>query len=485
MRRESSLFGVLFNYMPTVVNYALAVVYVVVLTKFIPVQEYGYYNALLAIVNILGFTIPIPGINSAIAREAGIRFARGEAVDQFFAAIVLLSLVMTAVYAIALVLAMPLYLGSGIPGWFLGIVYIYIIAFAFQAVAGALGLYLWFSGRVVTLGVGGTLSTLVLRASQVILIVALRNVYALALSTLLSSLVQFTYYMGSVRSVPNPAKGLGILSTGFRRYLNFGLQSWILGYMGTLTLSLFTYLIYRFLGPKPTAVLGLALVMVNAITAFGGAVGTVLGSRVSQGLGLGVNTRGIMGKYAISSLITASVATQLVILALPVLPRIGIVNGDYVGSIPYASMLMGSAPMAVLTSVLTSYYWVIGNGWYAVTANTLGLAVGLGLYAALGWWGPLALIPAYYAVFTVTALAFWFRERWDPVGLWPSAALVALAMASSLVTVITAHPLTWPLAQVLTLMVSLGILYIKKPLPNILDQVPRVLRPLVRHFVSQ
>ncbi|WP_054842865.1 hypothetical protein [Vulcanisaeta distributa] len=77
MVKESAVVAVVLNYLPTAVNYALAIAYIVVLTRYIPLAQYGYYNALFAIINSIGALIPIPGISGAIAREGAIKYARG------------------------------------------------------------------------------------------------------------------------------------------------------------------------------------------------------------------------------------------------------------------------------------------------------------------------------------------------------------------------------------------------------------------------
>lgn len=112
-----------------------------------------------------------------------------------------------------------------------------------------------------------------------------------------------------------------------------------------------------------------------------------MNSRLSQGLGIGMDVAKTFREYAIPSFIAASLLAQLIVLALPALPMIGIISGEYVRSIPYASVLLGYTPLAVIANVYTSYYWVIGRGWYALLANSIGLGLGVLTYIALHFLG--------------------------------------------------------------------------------------------------
>ncbi|MCG2865705.1 MAG: oligosaccharide flippase family protein [Vulcanisaeta sp.] len=487
MRREGAVAGVLLNYLPTAANYVLAIVYIVVLTRYIPLTQYGYYNALFAIVNTIGAVIPIPGINSAIAREGAIEFARGRDARPYFAASVFMSLVMSVIYAVALVAAVPIYLGNGIPPWLLGTVYVYIGAVIAQSLAGALGLYLWLVGRVATQGAGATIGMLVLRGFEVALIVIMRNVYAIAISTLLGSLAQLLYYLVNVGFIPNPIRGLGTVLSGIKGFLELGLQSWVLGYVGTLITSVMTYLVYRYLGPGSTAIYGLALAMIGSVTAMGPAVSTVLSSRVSHGIGVGVNVGRVFRDFAIPSFIASALMAQLVVLALPILPRLGIVNGDYIQSIPYASALFGSAPLFVAVTVYSSYYWVVGRGWYAVMNNLVGLGVGIATYVALHGLGLYMAVVSIYIINVITLIAYWTLERWSlrskavlAVGL-----ALALTLASSWSLPIGDAPITWPTVQLIMIIATTAIAYMTKPLPTtILNQIPKPLKPLLKPFTT-
>ncbi len=232
-------------------------------------------------------------------------------------------------------------------------------------------------GRVASQGMGSTINMLAMRVMQVLLIIIMRNVYALAISVFLGSLAQFIYYLGIVRDIADPLAGVSVVKNRIRGFLEFGFQSWLLGYMGTLSYNLLMYLVYVYLGPEFTGIYGLASAIANAVTALGPAVSTVMNSRLSQGgLGIGIDVGRTFRDYAIPSFIAASLLAQLIVLTLPILPTIGIISGEYIKAIPYASVLLGYTLLAVIVNIYTSYYWVIGRGgWYALIANITGLGL--------------------------------------------------------------------------------------------------------------
>ncbi|WP_243680436.1 lipopolysaccharide biosynthesis protein [Vulcanisaeta souniana] len=456
------------------------------MTRYIPLVQYGYYNALFAIINSIGALIPISGISNAIAREGAIDHVMGGDSKPYFSAMVFMSLIMAAIYGLAIVLAVPIYLGSGIPRWLLGTAYIYAGTAFIQSIAGALGLYLWLTGRVASQGMGSTLNMLVMRLTQVVLIVVVRNVYALAISVLLGSIAQFIYYLGSAKGIANPSLGIGIIVSRIRGLLEFGFQSWILGYMGTLGFSLLTYLVYLYLGPDFSGIYGLAAVLANVVTALGGpAVSTVLSSRVSHGLGLGVNVGRIFHDYAVPTFITATLMVQLIVLVLPVLPMVGIINGEYVRSIPYASVLLGYAPLAVIATVYTSYYWVVGRGWYAFIANIAGLGTGVLVYIMLHSLGIYMAIASNYIMYMVILVMYRHNEGWSVRSsnvLVIGSSLLLTLLSSSLLP-IGDPPISWPLAQLISMIILLIALYVIKPLPNsLVNQVPRFAKPFIAPF---
>jgi O-antigen/teichoic acid export membrane protein len=191
--------------------------------------------------------------------------------------------------------------------------------------------------------------------------------------------------------------------------------------------------------------------------------------------------------FAIPSFIASALMAQLVVLALPILPRLGIVNGDYVQSIPYASALFGSAPLFVAVTVYSSYYWVVGRGWYAVMNNLVGLGVGIAAYVVLHSLGLYMAVVSVYVINVITLLAYWVLERWSlrsNVVLMVGLALL-LTLISSWSLPIGDAPITWPTVQLITVAVTIAITYIIKPLPTtILNQLPRAMRPLLKPFTS-
>ncbi|ADN50917.1 oligosaccharide flippase family protein [Vulcanisaeta distributa] len=487
MVRENTVLAVVLNYLPTAANYALAIAYIVVLTRYIPLTQYGYYNALFAIINSIGALIPIPGISGAIAREGAIEYARGGDVKPYFSAMVFMSLIMAVIYGLLIALATPFYIGNGIPRWMLGTAYIYVGVVFIQSIAGALGLYLWLVGRVASQGMGLTINILAMRVMQVLLIIIMRNVYALAISVFLGSLAQFIYYLGIVRGIADPLAGVGVVKNRIKGFLEFGFQSWLLGYMGTLSYNLLMYLVYVYLGPEFTGIYGLASAIANAVTALGPAVSTVMNSRLSQGLGIGIDVSRTFRDYAIPSFIAASLLAQLIVLALPILPTIGIISGGYVKSIPYASVLLGYTPLAVIVNIYTSYYWVVGRGWYALIANIAGLGLGILAYVLFHSLGIYMAIASNYLIYALTLVVFWFSERWSirSIDVLVIGLSLVLTLISSCTLLISDLPITWPLIQLINIAVLIAALYIFKPLPrSLINQVPGFARPMITPFIK-
>ncbi len=485
MVKESAVVAIVLNYLPTAANYALAIAYIVVLTRYIPLTQYGYYNALFAIINSIGALIPIPGISGAIAREGAIEYAKGGDSRPYFSAMVLMSLIMAVIYGLIIVIATPLYMSNGIPKWLLGAAYIYVGTVFIQSIAGALGLYLWLMGKVASQGIGSTLNMLVMRALQVLLIIIMHSVYALVISILLGSLAQLIYYLSIVRSFVNPLPGINVVRSRARGFLEFGFQSWILGYMGALSFNLLMYLVYVYLGPEFTGIYGLAAAIANAVTALGPAVSTVMNSKLSQGLGIGIDIGKIFREYAIPSFIAASLLAQLIVLALPTLPMMGIIGGEYVRSIPYASVLLGYTPLAVIASIYTSYYWIDGKGWYALIANVAGLGFGVLAYIVLHFLGIYMAITSNYLIYVLTLVLFWFNEQWSvgSINVLVIGLSLILTIISSCAVPILDPPITWPLTQLISIAILLIVLYLVKPLPKALvNQVPGFARPIITPF---
>ena len=117
--RESPVGGVLFGYLSTAVSYAFALAYVILLTRYIPLTQYGYYNALMAMMGLIGLFFPTLGIDAAIAREGAMLHSRGSDIREHYAALFAISLTVSTAYAAALIIATPLYLASKIPSEYL------------------------------------------------------------------------------------------------------------------------------------------------------------------------------------------------------------------------------------------------------------------------------------------------------------------------------------------------------------------------------
>lgn len=114
--REPPVVGVVFGYLYSAVNYALALIYVIVLTRYIPpLTQYGYYNTLMAMIGMIGLFFPTLGVDAAIAREGAMLHSRGLGIDDHYAALLTISLTVSTLYATALIIAIPLYLVSRMP----------------------------------------------------------------------------------------------------------------------------------------------------------------------------------------------------------------------------------------------------------------------------------------------------------------------------------------------------------------------------------
>ena len=255
--------------------------------------------------------------------------------------------------------------------------------------------------------------------------------------------------------------------------------------MSTLSFNLLTYLVYIYLGPRYTGIYGLAAAIANAVIALGPAISTVMSSRISQGLGAWIDVDKTFRDYAIPSFIAASLLTQLIVLALPILPIIGIISGEYIKAIPYASILLGYTPLAVIVSIYTSYYWVIGKGWYALIANIAGLGLGVLAYIALHPLGIYMAITSNYLIYAFALLIYWLNERWSvrSMSVLAIGLSLALTIISSCAQPIQDPPITWPLTQLIAIAALLIILYVIKPLPkSLVNQVPGFTKRLIALF---
>ncbi len=83
---ESAIGGILYGYAATAINYAFALLYVAFLTRYIPIDQYGYYNALIAAIGLVGMFFPTPGLDIAVAREGAAKHAESRNATEHYAA---------------------------------------------------------------------------------------------------------------------------------------------------------------------------------------------------------------------------------------------------------------------------------------------------------------------------------------------------------------------------------------------------------------
>ncbi|WP_054843879.1 hypothetical protein [Vulcanisaeta souniana] len=206
--REPPVVGVVFGYLYSAVNYALALIYVIVLTRYIPpLTQYGYYNTLMAMIGMIGLFFPTLGVDAAIAREGAMLHSRGLGIDDHYAALLTISLTVSTLYATALIIAIPLYLVSRMPSEYMGLVFIYAAYVAIAGINGALSAYLWMMGRLASQGIGGIVGNIVFRGIEIALLVLLRSVYAIVIGMVIGQLVTLIYYLAIVKRLVNQVGG--------------------------------------------------------------------------------------------------------------------------------------------------------------------------------------------------------------------------------------------------------------------------------------
>ncbi|MEL9989887.1 MAG: oligosaccharide flippase family protein [Thermoproteus sp.] len=471
---ESAALGVGLGYLGTVVNYMLAAAYVVVLTRFIPLEDYGVYNSLAALLGLFWLFLPNFGIYIAVMREGAAVFARGGDVAPYFAAFLFLQSMFTVAYVVIVLAASPFYLRQ-FPEKFWPMVALIAAYTVLQGLANALSAYLWMIGRYTTQSVGVVLYNLVFRSLEVGLIVALRDVYAIPISMLVGIVANVAVYLRAVRRVPNPLLGVPLLKSSFWRFLGLGVQEWAIDYGASIAGNASTYLIFHFLGPSAAGIYGLAAYMLGFVTSFSGSVYSVYIARASRSLRsvLPISLDYARTAQAVSSFLSVSTA-----LATPLLPILGIVHGQYVGAVPYAMALFGSAALGSAVAVFRGHFWVSGRGWRSAAAIMSGQAAGL---AALALSAPrIGLFSAVIANYVAALVPLAFFLKWDSSlrrGVLP--AFAASAALSSFLYFL------WPLAQLAALAAVALLLYFYKPLPRpVLEQVPEPLRSLIRPFVQ-
>ncbi|MGC9227644.1 hypothetical protein, partial [Caldivirga sp.] len=465
---ESQVLGVIFNYAQTIVSYTLALAYIILLTKFIPLRQYGYYNAIQALLATIGLFFPTFGLDNAIAREGAMNHAKGGDVYAHYSGMFALTLTIASAYSLTGIALIPVFIRDGVPAWLMGVVVIWAIFMFVQSMNQALGFHLWAVGKVATQGVGYTLGSLVFRIIEIALIVVLRNVYALAASYLIGQVAVMLYYLGKVKLMPSLRVGFNLLKDKFRAYLNMGFQYWIAGYLGGVSGSIIAYLVFKVLGPDDSALYGLALSIMGLVSNFSGAVGTVFGSVASHGLGLGLNVSELAKEYSSASVATSALITLAAITLAPLAPILHIINGSYAAVVPYVMLLFASAPASVIDSIYMVYYWVSGKGWLAVERSAVGALVSILTFLTLAHSiGLYAVVVSMYTGSIATLMLYWLNNR--PWGV-KLGALVALSMmlptASALLYVTYDPALAWPIPQLTITLAFTVIKLILKPIPR-------------------
>ncbi|MGC9180378.1 MAG: oligosaccharide flippase family protein [Vulcanisaeta sp.] len=486
--RESPVSGILFGYLSTAINYAFALAYVIILTRFIPLAQYGYYNAIIAMIGLIGLFFPTLGIDYAIAREGAMIHSNGLNITNHFAALLAISLTVSTLYAVAIVIATPLYIASKIPSQYTGIAYIYAIYVILSSINGAMSSYLWMTGRLTTQGLGYMIGNMAFRSLEIALLLLMRSVYAIVIGMAFGQAVTATYFLARIRHLPNPARGVGLIRRGFRNYINLGIQNWLLGYLGSVGGYAITYITYSFIGAESVALYNLAMYMLGAVTAIGGSVSTVFGSRVARAIGSGADVRHLIRDYAIASIVVSGILASGSVLVAPLLPILGIVHGSYVDAIPYGALLFGTAVLGSINSVYTTYYWVSGRGWLALEVSSTGIAISVALLIALlapfRWLGLYAVIVSSYVGSLVTTVIYLTLDRYNVLELAVSTAVYLMLPLASAVAYLLING-SWPIYQLGLFAVVILVTYIMRPIPrSVIDQLPGFIKPVLSPFTS-
>ncbi|GGP18968.1 hypothetical protein GCM10007981_00750 [Thermocladium modestius] len=483
-REESRVMGIILNYAQTLVNYGLAVAYVIVLTRYVPIEQYGYYNAIVSFVAIISLFFPTLGVDNAIAREAAGTHARGGDVIPYYSALASLTMFLSIMYAVALIFLAPILRYHGVPSYLVPIVYLLAAGIIINVLVGPMGFYLWSTQRTATQGLGSTIGSLTYRLAQIALILAMRNVYAIAIASLLGNLATLIFFLVHVRVAPRVIEGFRLLRGRLRSFFNSGFQYWIASYLGSLSGNILSYLVFLFLGPTPSALFGISVVMTGAVGGFSAAVGNVFGSSASHAWGMGLDVGEMAKRYALSAVAAASLLSSLAVLLAPLLVPLGVLVGNYVAALPYAMLFMGTASLSSLDSVYMTYYWVEGRGWLAVERTAVGAVITIAIYvAAAGRLGLYAAVLSSYVGMAVTSILYWINNR--PWGArMVSTIVVSLAVPAS--AAITYALGMWPAPQALAVLLLILFLLAVKPLDwDSLGQFPPLLRPIVKHFARR
>jgi O-antigen/teichoic acid export membrane protein len=484
---ESAISGILLGYIASIINYSLAVLYVIVLTRFISLEDYGYYNALLSIAGIISMFFPTLGIDWAIVREGAVKYGEGKDPLEHYSALFLISISITMAYIITLIIITPLYITSVIPERFIGIIYLYILYVIVSAFVNILSSYLWMIGRFATQSLGTLIGGMIFRISEIILIIMFKTVYVIITTMLIGQIFTALFYFYNVRKIPVLRQGIHILRNNFGKYFSTGIQVWILSYLGTISANMSIYLIYMFLGPSYTGLYTTANNMIGAVTALTGSVINVFRSRLAHVYGSGGEVKNLLRDYVRATVFVTSLLSASAIAALPALPLIGIVVGDYVKAIPYGVALISLSTASSLSSLYINYLWVLERGWHALDIGVKSLAGYLvSLVILLTYAGSLGLYTVVIAGFigSMIGLMIIFRElraseiALETILLWiPSIASAYIYVSKSIL---------WPIPQIIMMLAPVVTGLLRKPLTaSAIDQSPRIFREILVIFTEK
>jgi len=421
---DSAVGGILYSYVATAINYALALLYVALLTRYVPIDQYGYYSALIAVIGLVGMFFPTLGLDKAVAREgAAVHAERGNTAEHY-AALLALSLILSTAYATAVVALTPFYTSRGVPPDVLPAAYIYAAYIVLGGANSALSNYLWMVGRVAAMAKGTLIQSLTFRTTEVALIYALKDVCAIPLAMAAGQAAALAYYLAVSERPPSPARGLRLLRAGLARYLRLGLQQWALAYIGTAASAAVTYIIYELLGPRAAALYGAAVYMADLTGAFVAAVTDVFGSRAARS----ANPEAVLRDYLRASTFTAALLAQAAVTASPLFILLGIVRGDYGDAVPYGAALMAAAVPAAANSLYAFHHWTTGRGAKAIAVSAAGALIAVAITATLA-----ATAHTLYAAVAAAYLrSFAALAMYAPRQLPAVAALTALPAATAL-----------------------------------------------------
>ena len=482
---ESAVLGILTNYASTVINYGLAVVYIILLTKYVPLTQYGYYNAMIALISAISLFFPTLGIDNAIAREAAVTHSSGGDVTPYYSAMFSLSFTLTLGYVAAMIASIPVFIKDGIPGWLMGIIYIQAASTLIQSLANVMGFHLWATGKVASQGLGLVLGNLAYRISEVALIIVTRSVYAIAVSVLLNSVVTLMYYLSRVKALPGLTLGYRVLKARVKSFLNFGFQFWLATYLGSAFSNLVAYLVFKILGPNYSGIYGITYTALGLLTSFSTAVSGVFGSLAAHGLGVNVELRGLSRDYAQASLAIAGLLSMIAVLFAPLLPMLHIFNGNYAEAVPYLMLFAGIAPLSAIDGVYMMYYWVSGKGWLAVERTLAGAAANVALFVLLASrLGLYAAVLSAYAGAAITMILYWVNNRPWGFKMGATSVLSVLLPALSASLFVVSDPvLKWPIPQLILLVAFTLIMVVIKPVEkSVIEDSPKFLKIILKAF---